>query len=132
MSLDGARHVLVVDDNDDFRITMRMLLEDAGYIVEEAATGRQALRRLRESRGSKVVLLDVSLPEIDGVQVMEAVARHASLRRRHAYLIVTALEGSLPQTFMDRLHDLGVPIVSKPFNIYHLLDLVKQADSRLP
>ena len=62
--------ILVVDDEEGIRNTLRQILEDEGYDVEEAETGESALGLL-ESRDYEVVLLDVWLPGIDGLQVLE-------------------------------------------------------------
>ena len=68
---DGPR-ILVVDDDDDIRILLRELLGRAGYRVEEAANGRAALRQLFETPPS-LVLLDVTMPELDGYQTLERI-----------------------------------------------------------
>jgi len=68
---DGPR-ILVVDDDEDIRILLRELLGRAGYRVEEAADGRAALRQLYETPPA-LVLLDVSMPELDGYQTLERI-----------------------------------------------------------
>jgi len=64
--------VLVVDDDADIRLLLRGLLERAGFTVDEADTGRAALRALYESPPA-LVLLDVSMPELDGYQTLERI-----------------------------------------------------------
>jgi DNA-binding response OmpR family regulator len=64
--------VLVVDDDGDIRLLLRELLERAGYEVDEAADGRTALRRLFEAAPA-LVILDVSMPEMDGYQTLERI-----------------------------------------------------------
>jgi DNA-binding response OmpR family regulator len=64
--------ILVVDDDEDIRILLRELLSRAGYDVDEAPDGRTALRRLYESPPA-LVLLDVSMPELDGYQTLERI-----------------------------------------------------------
>ena len=68
---DGPR-ILVVDDDEDIRSLLRELLGRAGYRVEEAADGRAALRQLFETPPA-LVLLDVSMPELDGYQTLERI-----------------------------------------------------------
>jgi CheY-like chemotaxis protein len=57
--------VLVVDDNADTLLCTVRLLQKAGYAIDQATTGRQALDCLRQSRPN-LVLLDVNLPDMDG------------------------------------------------------------------
>jgi DNA-binding response OmpR family regulator len=64
--------ILVVDDDEDIRSLLRELLARAGYRVEEAANGRAALRQLFETPPA-LVLLDVSMPELDGYQTLERI-----------------------------------------------------------
>ena len=64
-----ARTVLIVDDHPSFRASARMLLEAEGFeVVGEAADGQSALSAVAELRPD-IVLLDVQLPDIDGIEV---------------------------------------------------------------
>jgi CheY-like chemotaxis protein len=69
-----AIRLLLVDDHPVFRRLARLVLERDGYMVEEAATGRQALQRAAES-APHVALVDVLLPDLDGFAVAEQSAR---------------------------------------------------------
>ena len=64
--------VLVVDDDADVRALVAELLGRAGMTVEEAADGRAGLRSLHKSPPD-VVILDVSMPELDGWQTLERI-----------------------------------------------------------
>jgi two-component system nitrogen regulation response regulator NtrX len=63
--------VLVVDDESSIRDSLRMILEYEGYRVEEAPGGPQALARMAD-RSPDAVLLDVKMPEMDGIEVLRA------------------------------------------------------------
>ena len=65
-------NVLVVDDDGDIRALVRRLLEAAGCTVSEAATGREAVRTFHTLRPDLVVL-DVTMPELDGWQTLERI-----------------------------------------------------------
>jgi len=67
---DGSRRrrVGVVEDNDDTRLIVRAILEPV-FDVDECATGQEALERF-ERRPPDAVLLDISLPGIDGIEVL--------------------------------------------------------------
>jgi DNA-binding response OmpR family regulator len=64
--------VLVIDDDADIRGLLRELLERAGYEVAESSNGREGLRTLYAT-SPDLVLLDVSMPELDGWQTLERI-----------------------------------------------------------
>lgn len=70
--------VLVVDDDDDIRGLVRELLERAGHEVRTASNGREGLRMLFE-RTPDLVILDVSMPELDGWAVLERIREMTDL-----------------------------------------------------
>jgi two-component system, chemotaxis family, sensor kinase CheA len=77
-----AARVLVVDDQFAARELQRNILETAGYRVEVARDGREALGRIGQSEDFDLVLTDVQMPELDGFGLLEAIradARHGSL-----------------------------------------------------
>jgi CheY-like chemotaxis protein len=70
--------ILIVEDNDDAREALRMLLELDGHTVEAAAEGAQALEVVR-AKDPDVALVDIGLPGIDGYEVARRVrAGHGS------------------------------------------------------
>jgi CheY-like chemotaxis protein len=72
--------ILVVEDDDAIRETMREILEDEGYRVATAANGVEGLARLRaESARPAVILLDVIMPVMDGWGFREAQMRDPTL-----------------------------------------------------
>src|SRR3954454_9438876 len=66
--------ILIVDDEKNIRRTVRMVLEGEGFSVEEAASGEEALARLTDV-GADVVLLDVQLQGMSGLEMLEALRR---------------------------------------------------------
>jgi len=64
--------ILVVDDDADIRLLLHELLERAGYEVDEAENGRAALRRLYATPPA-LVILDVTMPDLDGYQTLERI-----------------------------------------------------------
>ena len=70
--MSDALRILVVDDDADIRLLLRELLERASFDVEEADSGRAALRALHSSPPA-LVLLDVSMPDLDGYQTLERI-----------------------------------------------------------
>lgn len=130
-----AYPVLIVDDDDAIRDTLAALLEDTGYTVSVAATGREALAVLRAAPTPVVVLLDLIMPEPDGRGVLRAVATDQRLARRHGFIIVTAASETLldqTQAEMSRL-DAGLTLdtVRKPFDIDAMVAVVTRIEQRL-
>jgi len=64
--------VLLVDDNRGFRLELRLLLEDCGIeVVAEGENGREAVE-LAASTGADVVLMDLRMPVMDGLEAARA------------------------------------------------------------
>lgn len=61
-----TRPILVVDDNEDVRDALALILEGEGFAVDTARDGREALDRLREEPQPCLVILDLHMPEFDG------------------------------------------------------------------
>ncbi|HEX6122626.1 MAG TPA: response regulator [Ktedonobacterales bacterium] len=116
--------VLVVDDDASIRETLHELLADAGYVVNEARDGLQALDHLRKAPEPVIVLLDLMMPRMDGAAVLGAVAGDSGRLRRHAYIMMTAGHQTLSLAFAHLLSDLDVQVIYKPFDIDRLLDLI--------
>jgi DNA-binding response OmpR family regulator len=67
-----SARILVIDDEEDIRNLLEELLRRAGHEVEQAADGRAGLRALHSSRPD-LVLLDVTMPDLDGWQTLERI-----------------------------------------------------------
>lgn len=72
-----APRLLVIDDEAFVRDSLVAYLEDSGYIVDEAADGRQGLE-LFERNQPDVVLLDLKMPNMDGLAVLKVLGNHPS------------------------------------------------------
>lgn len=110
--------VLVVDDDADIRGLLRQLLERAGYEVAEAPDGREGLRTLY-SATPDLVLLDVSMPGLDGWQTLERIRDLSDI----PVLMLTARTAEL-----ERVRGLKAgadDYVAKPFGRQELLARVE-------
>ena len=72
-------YILVVDDDADFRIGLRMALELKGYQVEEASNGQEALTRLTE-KPPLLVLLDLQMPVMNGREMLQRMRAQPELK----------------------------------------------------
>ena len=78
---DHTLRVLLVDDHDLFRSGLRTLLEEQGVeIVGEAASGQEAVRLVRET-APEVVVMDLNMPGMNGVEATRHIGREAPLTR---------------------------------------------------
>jgi DNA-binding response OmpR family regulator len=112
--MNGASTILVVDDEPDVRQLIRALLEKAGHTIREADGGRSALRVLYEASPA-LVILDVTMPDLDGWQTLERIRDMTNV----PVLMLTARQAEL-----DRIRGLNSgadDYVSKPFSHGELL-----------
>ncbi|HEX5441090.1 MAG TPA: response regulator [Ktedonobacterales bacterium] len=123
--------VLIVDDDENIRDAVRLILEDAGHTVMEASDGVTALRILRESQERLIVLLDMSIPRLNGVDLLSAVVADPFLKERYAYLLLTGSGERLRREAGPLLAEASARIVAKPFEIADLLALIDDAAERL-
>ncbi len=77
---DLRRTVLVVEDFEDNRFMMKRLLEMSGYRVIEAVNGQEAVD-LAGSESPDVILMDLSLPVLDGLTATRRIRRNTALRK---------------------------------------------------
>jgi len=61
--------ILVVDDDESIRSTVKAILEEEGYQVDLASTGQEAIQKTKENKYN-VALLDIRLPDIEGVELL--------------------------------------------------------------
>ena len=123
--------VLIADDEADLRETLRTLLESEGYSVSEATDGRAALEAVRASSEPLVVLLDVVMPRLNGIQVLDAIAADDALAERNASLLLTANHRPMLDAAAGLLAQLDVVVVRKPFDIDALVTDVARCAARL-
>jgi CheY-like chemotaxis protein len=119
--------VLIVDNDESIRETARFLLEDEGHEVIEAPDGAAALDLLRMSDQPMVVLLDIVMPRLSGVELVKLVG-HDERLTRHAFVVWTASRVPVPT---ELLASLDAPLVPKPFDMDELLAVVARAAERL-
>ena len=85
------RKVLVVDDNIDSITILRSILESNGFIVRTAQSGREALAQLAQEIPD-VILLDVMMPEMSGLEVLERIKTSHATSRLPVILVTAKMQ----------------------------------------
>ncbi len=106
--------VLVVDDDPDLRDIIRVVLGGAGFSVLDAKNGMEALRIL-ETRPVDLIVLDIFMPELGGLDVLE------NMPLRHRKIPVIAMSGGADRGVsepLQRAQKLGASrVLPKPFQV---------------
>lgn len=123
--------VLIVDDSFTLRQLIRATLEPAGYGIIEASDGEEGLAALRGSTEPLVVLLDYQMPNMDGMEVLQAVNDAGGPLLSHDYIVISGNQATFPSIFIDLLRHLSIRVLAKPFEREVLLATVGQAAERL-
>lgn len=126
-----VQSVLVVDDRYATRTTLARLLRAQGYTVREASNGEMALRQLYVSPQPLVALVDLWMPEPDGVALLRSVTYSRMPLTRHAYIALSSPWRILSPGFAAHLMWLGAPVLPKPVVENTLLTTVARAAARL-
>jgi CheY-like chemotaxis protein len=116
-----AREVMLVEDDDGIGEILRDLLEEAGFRVTWAPNGLEALAQLRLGRVPRVILLDLMMPVMDGLEFRTAQRRDPALAPIPV-VVISANEG-VDRKISDMQVDGYLP---KPFELGTLLDTVNR------
>ena len=118
--MDSKAAILVVDDDENIRNTMRAILEDEGYVVDLASTGKEAIQKTQK-RAYNVALLDIRLPDMEGVELLKSMKDTIPRMRK---IMVTGYPSM--QNAIDALNKSADGYLVKPVKVEKLLDTVKE------
>jgi CheY-like chemotaxis protein len=116
-----AAQILVVDDDDDLRDALVETIADRGYAVAGAQDGRQALEYLRDHPLPRLILADMTMPEMDGAELVAELNKDARLAGT-AIVLITARPGA--EAELGPLRVTG--FLPKPFKLDALFKLLEQ------
>lgn len=114
-----SQRILVVDDEPEIRRLVASYLLDDGFLVEELDNGQVALERLRRAPEIDLVVLDIRMPELDGIDTLRELRKFSEV---HVIMLTAAAEET------DRLIGLSVgadDYVTKPFSPREVVARVK-------
>ncbi|HVZ88355.1 MAG TPA: sigma-54 dependent transcriptional regulator [Polyangia bacterium] len=119
--------IFIVDDEKNIRRTVRMVLEGEGFGVEEASSGEEALARLPEV-AADVLLLDVQLPGISGLDTLERIAK---LKNQESQPTVIMISGHATLADAVRATKAGAyDLIEKPLDRERLMVALRNALER--
>jgi len=111
--------ILLIDDEESVRMVFQVALERAGYRVLTADNGQHGLRLL-EHHEVDVILVDIFMPDMDGLEV---ILRLRESRCASKLIAITGRSGM--KNFLDIAKHLGAhATLMKPFSVQELLDTV--------
>lgn len=120
MSQDESANILIVEDDENIQFTVALLLEGEGYRVAAAHNGLEALDYLSGHQLPGLILLDMTMPVMDGWTFASRL--RSQYDHRIPILVMTAAANAA-----QRARDIQAEgWVSKPFSIEHLLSAVKR------
>lgn len=115
------RKILVVEDNQDSRELVVKVLKNKGYLMIEAADGEEALEKAAAEKPD-LVLLDISIPKIDGYEVAKRLKRDEELKD----IPIVALTAHAMKGDREKVIVAGFEgYISKPINVRELPDQVR-------
>ena len=118
--MDKHARILVIDDDESITNTMKAILEDEGYIVDLAATGREAIKRTEET-AYNVTLIDIRLPDMEGVELLKLMKDAVPRTRK---IMMTGYPSM--QNAVAALNKNADVYLIKPVDIEKLLSTVKE------
>jgi two-component system chemotaxis response regulator CheY len=117
------KNILLVDDSKTVRVQVGTTIRDKGYSVVEAADAKEALAVLSARRDIAMVISDVNMPGMDGIEMLETLRK----RPECATLPVIILTTEARQHLMDRAKNAGAKgWIVKPFNPIVLIAAVQK------
>lgn len=116
-------HILVIDDDDQIRKTLRAVLEREGHEVVEAPDGKVGMR-IFQDKGADLVITDIIMPEKDGIETI------LELRKDYPDAKIIAMSGGgeiEPRVYLRFASQLGaLRTLVKPFEREELLTAVQE------
>lgn len=118
-----SKSVLIVDDDRQLRIALKIILQREGYDVSEAADGYGAVHNVAAADGYDIVLMDIIMPNKEGIETI------LELRRKRPDMKIIAMSGGARSHGFDPLklaRDCGANFtIAKPFEPRDIRELIR-------
>lgn len=112
--------VLIIDDEKDILDSLSSILEDEGFQVSKATDGKEGLS-LFEKEKPEIVILDIWMPELDGIQVLKKIKK----KREKAIVIVISGHGTI-STAVEAVKMGAYDFLEKPLSIEKVLEVISR------
>ena len=112
--------ILIVDDDESIRITLATILEEKGYVVETAKSGKEAIEK-SQAEFFNLALIDIRLPDMEGTKLLTAMKETTP---RMIKVIVTGYPSL--QNAVEAVNRGGHAYILKPLKIEKLLSTIKE------
>ncbi len=116
--------ILIIDDEESVRATLRKILDAAGHDVVEAEDGEAGLERYRENPAD-VVILDIIMPQMEGIEMI------LTLKQEYPEAKIIAISGGGQidkRTLLTWAAKIGAQdVLDKPFKSKEIIDAVRRA-----
>jgi DNA-binding NtrC family response regulator len=117
--LDLTPRILLAEDDKELRELLALVLETAGYQVCQCSNGEQLMSRLTESSSFNLVISDIRMPGLSGLEVL---ARRNRKMQQVPFICMTAFGDA--QTHSRARHLGAVATIDKPFDLDEMMELV--------
>ncbi|MBV6626038.1 MAG: hybrid sensor histidine kinase/response regulator [Rivularia sp. (in: Bacteria)] len=119
----SKKSILIVDDSINVRRFLALTLERAGYFVEQAKDGQDALIKLQSGLEVESIICDIEMPRLDGYNFLIRLKSQENLQNIPVIMLSSRTTGKYRQLAMQ----LGAAVyLTKPYNEYELLQTLKQ------
>jgi signal transduction histidine kinase/ActR/RegA family two-component response regulator len=117
--MEEKQSILIVDDDESARRSLRLIFEKMGYDTETAATGREAIEKA-QVRFFNTALLDIKLPDVEGIELL------APLKKIHPDMVVIMITGYASlETAVRALNEGASAYIIKPLDMDEVLAIVR-------
>ncbi|MBO9612758.1 MAG: response regulator [Dyadobacter sp.] len=117
-----GKKLLLADDDMRNIFALSAVLEDAGFSIEIATNGKEAIHKLEDNPGIELILMDVMMPEMDGIEATRRIRQVP----RWANIPIIAVTAKAMQGDREQCLEAGAnDYISKPVDVDKLLSLIK-------
>ena len=113
--------ILGIDDNQDLLDLCEVALESDGHEYKGVSTGQEGLRLMREIKYD-MVLLDLSMPDFSGVDVVDALVEEGIIRKQK--VVIFTASSATEKEYAPLLEKGAYSIVKKPLDVDELLECI--------